>query len=244
MWSSANAVNASGQIVGTSLNGDGVSTAFFSNGNGMSSLCLTCPASSYGNALNSAGTAVGSFVNHDGFLHASQFSGGNAIDLGTLGGFQSVAYGVDEAGDIVGNSYLSDNTTVHAFVYSNNIMVDLNSLLPIASGWTITSAYGVNALGDVVGVGMQGGQAYAVSLVPTNTGLFGPAPAVQGYTPAAVPEPAPFLLTGATLALFSAGLWLSRMRGSLTKSTRPIQSKPNVTLGFLDGTSELQDHAR
>jgi probable HAF family extracellular repeat protein len=208
IWSSANAINASGQIVGTSMDGDGLSTAFFSNGNGMTSLCLTCPASSYANALNSNATAVGSYINGSGYLHAAEFNSGNAKDLGTLGGFQSVAYGVDDAGDVVGYSYLSDNATTHAFIYSNNVMVDLNSMLPVASGWDITAAYGINSLGDIVGTGTLNGQNYAVTLDPASTTQPGqPANFSAPYDSMAVPEPAPLFLTGIALALLGAGAW-------------------------------------
>lgn len=212
-WSSANAINANGQIVGTSMNANGISTAFFSNGSGMTSLCLTCPSSSYGNALNSSGTAVGSFIDDAGYLHAAEFSGGNAIDLGTLGGYQSVAYGVDDAGDIVGNSYLSDNTTMHAFIYSNNVMVDLNSLIPIASGWSITAAYGINDAGDIVGIGTQNGQSYAVALTPVvTTNMAARAQFASELEPVVVPEPAPLFLAGGGLTLVGAGM--RRRRGN------------------------------
>lgn len=195
-WSSAYGVNASGQIVGYSMTGAGIFSAFLSNGNGLTNLCPGCTSNSYAYAVNSGGTAVGAFVNNAGYLDAAEYSNGTVTDLGTLGGFQSVAYGVDDAGDVVGFSYLGDNSTTHAFLYSNNVMVDLNSLLPIASGWTISDAYGINSSGDIIGVGSFNGQSYAVALDPTTAN-----------DPSPVPEPAPFILTGGALALFGACYW-------------------------------------
>ncbi|HXK31377.1 MAG TPA: hypothetical protein VJZ94_01370 [Candidatus Paceibacterota bacterium] len=41
------------------------------------------------------------------------------IDLGTLGGDSSVAYGINDRGQVVGNSKTS-NGSEHAFLYSKN----------------------------------------------------------------------------------------------------------------------------
>jgi probable HAF family extracellular repeat protein len=211
-WSSAYGINASGQIVGYSMTGAGVFAAFLSNGNSMTNLCPGCSSSSYAFGVNSNGTAVGSFVNSSGYLHASEYSDGNAIDLGTLGGFGSAAYGINDSGSVVGVSYLGDNSTQDAFLYSNNIMVDLNSLLPIASGWTISAAYGINNSGDIIGVGSLNGQTYAVALDPT---LSGSANVVAANDPLPVPEPAPMFLTAGALLLFGVRFW-HRRRSQIT----------------------------
>jgi probable HAF family extracellular repeat protein len=60
-------------------------------------------------------------------------------NLGTLGGTQSYAYSIDSSGDVVGYSWTPDEVT-HGFLYSGGVMLDLNSLLEIGSGWTIDGA--------------------------------------------------------------------------------------------------------
>ena len=49
-------------------------------------------------------------------------------DLGTLGGSQSFAYAVNDAGEVVGLSWLTGDLSSHSFLYSNGIMTDLYPL--------------------------------------------------------------------------------------------------------------------
>ena len=67
--------------------------------------------------------------------------------LGTLGGRDSRALGVNDAGRIVGVSNLDDRTR-HAFVCDGGALKDLG-VLP---GGKFSTAYAVNAAGDVAGV--------------------------------------------------------------------------------------------
>ncbi len=48
-------------------------------------------------------------------------------DLGTLGGSDSYAYGINDSGQIVGGSYTSSGD-YHAFLYANGAMADLGTL--------------------------------------------------------------------------------------------------------------------
>ena len=77
---------------------------------------------------------------------ASRASAANIIDLGTLGGPVSIAYGINDVGQIVGTSATASGTS-HAFLWSNGTMTDLGSL-----GSTGPSdGRGINNHGQVVG---------------------------------------------------------------------------------------------
>ena len=109
---------------------------------------------------------VGSAFTLNGFQNAFlDNNGAGMIDLGTLGGNTSVAYGINKYGEIVGYS-LTSGGQQNAFLYSNGKMIDLNSLLASGSGWTLADAYGINDLGQIVGDGYYGGQRQAFLLTP------------------------------------------------------------------------------
>jgi probable HAF family extracellular repeat protein len=65
-------------------------------------------------------------------------------DLGTLGGTESFAYGVNDFGQVVGYSYL-DDVNRHAFLYTNGTLSDLGSL----GGYSGANA--INDKGIIVG---------------------------------------------------------------------------------------------
>jgi len=68
-------------------------------------------------------------------------------DLGTLGGNNITAYGINNLGQVVGESWVADNSSVHAFMWSaESGMTDLGTLGGLGS-----SARGINDLGQVVG---------------------------------------------------------------------------------------------
>ncbi len=73
---------------------------------------------------------------------AQQFE---AVQLGTLGGPGSSAFGVNDTGVVVGASDLPDGT-FHAFVWENGVMTDLGTL-----GGEVSTAFSVNNAGVVVG---------------------------------------------------------------------------------------------
>jgi uncharacterized membrane protein len=91
------------------------------------------------------------------------------------------------------------NAATHAFLYTNGVMTDLNSLLPVGSGLTITSAYGIDNNGDIVGTGLFNGEQYAVELIdPPSDGPSGPNQ--QNFQSSlATPEPLTALLMGGGL---------------------------------------------
>src|SRR5450631_3693211 len=69
----------------------------------------------------------------------------NVRDLGTLGGSNSTAYGINDFGQVVGQSNISGDATGHAFLYSGGHMLDLTP------GGSNSAAYGINDFGQVIG---------------------------------------------------------------------------------------------
>lgn len=98
------------------------------------------------------------------------------IDLGALGYAYSVADGINKNGQVVGSAFNATGTD-HAFLYSGGHMLDLTSLLPSGSGWTLQDAYGINSLGQIVGDGVVNGQEEAFLMtpvpLPSSAWLFG-----------------------------------------------------------------------
>ena len=68
------------------------------------------------------------------------------IDLGTLGGSSSQAYGINNLGQAIGYAATSSSGSNHAFLYKNGTMQDLGTL-----GGPFSGSYGINDSGLVVG---------------------------------------------------------------------------------------------
>jgi probable HAF family extracellular repeat protein len=101
-------------------------------------------------AVNDAGQAVGySNLREDPPNHAVIWQSGvsTPTPLGTLGGDDSTAWGIDSAGDVVGQSATSTGVE-DSFLWQNGSMTDLGTL-----GGTGSLAYGVNRWSNVVVVG-------------------------------------------------------------------------------------------
>ncbi len=100
--------------------------------------------------------------------HAFLWSSGIMTDLGTLGGYNSWAYGINNDGQVVGRSSRSTtNNSDAAFLYSGGNMTDLNNLIPASPGWTLTQANAINGSGQIVGFGFNpSGQTHAFLLTP------------------------------------------------------------------------------
>jgi probable HAF family extracellular repeat protein len=71
-------------------------------------------------------------------------------DLGTLSPFDnSLAWGINEAGQIVGAS--GYGSFYHAVLFSDSAVVDLNDLVPFDPYWTLAVATAINERGQIIG---------------------------------------------------------------------------------------------
>lgn len=110
-------------------------------------------ASSTAYSLNEVGQVVGSFVNADGYNQAYVWDSANGMQaLGTLGGEWSNAVGINNLGDIVGNSATLVTNQESGFVMKHGEMTQIIDLTPSSEAdFRSSYAQGINDAGHIVG---------------------------------------------------------------------------------------------
>ncbi len=129
--SEARDINNSGQVVGWTS-----SSAFLWD----STSGVTDLGSGSALGINDAGQVVG-----NSYSHAFLWEDGEMLDLGTLGGNVSVAYAINDFGQVVGYADLA-SWDEHAFLWEDEEMIDLGTL-----GGSDSVAYAINDAGQIVG---------------------------------------------------------------------------------------------
>jgi probable HAF family extracellular repeat protein len=204
--SSANAINDSGEIVGSSLD-----SPFIESGGAVTDIGGT--GGSGGDAINAAGQVTGSgYFSTENYTTPFLYSAGTVTDLGLFKGGPTFPTGINDSGQIVGYSTSTlgnlPGEGADAFLYSGGVYHDLGGLNLIGGGDDFSRAYGINNLGQVVG--MSDGDAFVYSngvmtdlnnVIPSNSGwTLTEATAIngngeivgEGYNPSGFH---PFLLT-------------------------------------------------
>jgi probable HAF family extracellular repeat protein len=219
LYSYANGINSSGQVVGKSSS-ENANRAFLwtpdsPNGETGSMVDLGSLGGAYdggeGMDINDRGQVVGTAHRPEGFpVKAFLWSPdtvngevGSMIDLGQLGDTGStLAYGMNSFGHVVGASDVGVPTNVayHAFLWTptspnatTGEMIDLNTLLAPEdrANWTITYAHDINDRGQIAAIAFHHPVGHVGAAVTRGILLTPP-----------VPEPATALLLAAAVATF------------------------------------------
>ncbi len=105
---------------------------------------------SEGYDINDSALVVG-HMGYSGNVQAFKWASpnGSLEELGSLGGSNSVARSVNNAGTIIGWASTSSGAT-HGFIYENGSMYDLNDYAVGAPGFVIVDAYSINESGQVL----------------------------------------------------------------------------------------------
>jgi probable HAF family extracellular repeat protein len=154
-FSEAYAINNAGQVVGLAAlvafrSPRGDHHAFLYRDRVLQDLgTLGDGVSSRANDINDAGQIVGASEyayspDTSGPIHPFLYQNRLMRDLGTLGGPNAEAYGINNAGAVVGYSDLADGMTAHAFLYENGKMRDLHRLTRMPQGWLLVGATDIN----------------------------------------------------------------------------------------------------
>lgn len=164
----AQAINNSGQIVGTSItDASGEIPTFhaflYSNGT-MQDIDTLGGVDSSAFAINSSGQVVGRMFTANGESRAFLYDSTGMHDLGTLGGLNSAAYDINDSGHVVGVADTSSGEQ-HAFLYDGTTMHDLGT-----PGGFYSEAIDINNAGQVVGYGFNANSQY-VGFFYDSTGM-------------------------------------------------------------------------
>lgn len=169
--STGQSINSSGHVAGAGTTAMDEQHAFFWDGMTMTDLgTIGTGEQSFAHALNDSDTVVGygALTPSGSTYGAFQWTAGGGIQqLGELFSYDTRARDVNNAGDIVGRSWIDDMGSARAVLWAGGgAVANLNDLIDPASGWLLTDATGINDAGQIVGVGQLDGAFRAFLLTP------------------------------------------------------------------------------
>jgi probable HAF family extracellular repeat protein len=160
----ARSINDSGEVVGSSTGG--AATWLYANGK-----LTNLSATNSGYFINNGGEIVGQ--NSSG--HGALYSNGSWSDLGGFAGASAtIALGINASGQVIGTAFFPVQS-YHPFrpgkhvalLFTSSGPVDLDTLIPPNSGFTLTDATAINDNGQIAADATNsGGAKRAVLLTP------------------------------------------------------------------------------
>jgi probable HAF family extracellular repeat protein len=142
----ASGINDVGHVVGFAFDMDAHSHAFVYSDGTLMDLGTLGGIASQAFAINNVDQIVGQALTSDGTWHAFLYNNGVMNDLWPQAS-SSIAWGINDSGQVVGSGYNPGDRHTHAFVYSDGAITDLGTLTDDGD----SSAYGINAYGQIVG---------------------------------------------------------------------------------------------
>ena len=138
-------INDRGQVTGSSTGTDNIEHAFLYQDGALSAL-PTPGVRSSGRLIDESGTVAGRYNDPKGFVRGFVIGACHCPkDLGTLGGDQTFVFGINNAGQVAGQSQVASGR-FHVFRYDNGTIRDVGTL-----GGDFADFGGINESGWVVG---------------------------------------------------------------------------------------------
>jgi len=125
-------------------------------------------------SINSEGEVAGNSTSSDGNTHGFLWTRNIGMkDLGTPSGdFVSIVpccRAINQRRQVVGFSFPGPQGSGRAFLWQNDRMTDLNTLIPAGSPWYLLAALSTNDAGEIAGYGTINGETHAFLATPVPT---------------------------------------------------------------------------